>query len=185
VKPISSPYLVTPLQTIAATRQAGLENDQLTLSGMAVLTFSRAILDRLTELCKLKDAAWIQPRHHPYVAAEIVKRGDYKGLGVIVLVPPAGPSPMSCILEDLITCGVQAIFLVCAAWSLGSPVGFGDLIVPSYSIGADGTSIHYGNMWVGTRPAKLCIASRHQWRQNIVNRAACAWKTVRPAQCSL
>jgi uridine phosphorylase len=40
---------------------------------------------------------------------------------------------------------MQTIFLVCAAWSLGPPVQFGDLIVLTFSVGHDGTLIHYGN----------------------------------------
>lgn len=63
----------------------------------------------------------------------------------MVLVPPRGASPLPCIVEDLAACGVQAIFLVWATWSLGPPVQFGDLIVPTFSVGPDGTSIHYGN----------------------------------------
>jgi hypothetical protein len=103
------------------------------------------VFDRLDEICGLEDAAWISPPHHPYAAARIVKRGQFQGLDVTALVPPMGASPLSCILEDLVACGVQAIFLVCAAWSLGPPVAFGDLIVPAFSVGRDGTSIHYDN----------------------------------------
>jgi len=66
-------------------------------------------------------------------------------MGVTVLVPPMGASPLACIIEDLGACGVETVFLVCAAWSLGPPVRFGDLIVPTFSVGPDGTSIHYGN----------------------------------------
>jgi uridine phosphorylase len=56
-----------------------------------------------------------------------------------------GSSPLACVLEDLAACGVKAIFLACASWSLGAPVEPGDLIIPAYSLGPDGTSIHYGN----------------------------------------
>jgi len=138
-------WLITPKQTLSAARQAGLDDEHLQLSGVAVLTFSKAVLDRLEELCGHKDAAWLVPQHHPYAAARIVKRGEFDGLGVTVLVPPMGASPLACVVEDLAACGVQAVFLVCAAWSLGPPVRFGDLIVPAFSIGPDGTSIHYGN----------------------------------------
>jgi len=119
----------------------------LKLSGIAVLTFSKVVVDRLAELCALEDAEWISALHHPYAAADIVKRGEFDGLGVTALVPPMGASPLACIIEDLAACGVQAVFLVCAAWSLGPPVQFGDLIVPTFSIsiGPNGTSIHYGN----------------------------------------
>jgi uridine phosphorylase len=138
-------WLITSEQTLAVARQAGLGDRELKLGGAAVLTFSKAVVDRLEALCGLEDAAWIAPQHHPYAAAEIVKRGAFKGIGVTVLVPPMGASPLACIVEDLAACRVQAIFLVCAAWSLGPPVQFGDLIVPSFSVGPDGTSIHYGN----------------------------------------
>ncbi len=62
-----------------------------------------------------------------------------------VVVPPMGASPLSCVIEDLAARGVSGVFLVCAAWSLGPPVQLGDLIAPSFSVGPDGTSIHYGN----------------------------------------
>jgi uridine phosphorylase len=138
-------WLITPEQTLSAARQAGLGDEALKLSGLAVLTFSKAVVDRLEELCALEDAEWIAASHHPYAAADIVKRGVFDGLDVTVLVPPMGASPLACIVEDLVACGAQAVFLVCAAWSLGPPVQFGDLIVPAFSVGSDGTSIHYGN----------------------------------------
>jgi uridine phosphorylase len=112
---------------------------------MAVVTFSKPVIERLDELCGLADAAWISPAHHPYAAARAVKRGQFRGLGITALVPPMGASPLACIIEDLVACGTEAVFLVCAAWSLGPPVAFGDLIVPAFSVGRDGTSIHYGN----------------------------------------
>jgi uridine phosphorylase len=117
----------------------------LNLSGIAVVTFSRSVIERLDELCSLRGASWIPQTHHPYGAAQDFRRGEYQGLVVTALIPPMGASPLACVVEDLVACGVQAIFLVCAAWSLGSPVAFGELIVPSFSVGRDGTSIHYGN----------------------------------------
>jgi len=149
--------LITPEQTLSAARQAGLGDEVLKLSGVGVLTFSKAVVDRLQELCGLKDASWIAPQHHPYAAAHIVKRGAFEGLDVIVLAPPMGGSPLACVIEDLIACGVQAIFLVCAAWSLGPPVQFGDLIVPPVSLGPDGTSIHYGNEERAARPVPAVV----------------------------
>ncbi|MGD2143048.1 MAG: hypothetical protein PVF54_01075, partial [Anaerolineae bacterium] len=139
-------YLITPEQILSAARRAGLHDEDLNLSGIAVVTFSKPVIERLDEICGLEDAAWILPTHHPYAAARIVKRGQFQGLGVTALVPPMGASPLACIVEDLVACGAQAIFLVCAAWTLGPPVEFGDLIVPAFSVGRDGTSIHYDNL---------------------------------------
>jgi uridine phosphorylase len=139
------PYLITSRQILSAARLAGLREGQLVTPGIAVLTFSNAVMERLEELCGLEDMAWLSPLHHPYAAAYVVKRGAYQGWGVTALVPPMGASPLACIVEDLVACSAKAVFLVCAAWSLGPPVGFGDLIVPAFSTGPDGTSIHYGN----------------------------------------
>jgi uridine phosphorylase len=137
--------LIRPDQTLSAARRAGLGDDELKMKGIAVLTFSKAVVDRLQELCGLRDAEWLSPSHHPYAAPHITKRGTFQGLGITVLVPPMGASPLACSIEDLVACGVDAVFLVCAAWSLGPPIQFGDLIVPSFSSGSDGTSIHYDN----------------------------------------
>ena len=146
-------WLITSEQTLSVARQAGLSDEELKLGGIAVLTFSKAVMDRLEAFCGLEDAAWIAPQHHPYAAAEIVKSGAFEGVGIMVLVPPMGASPLACIVEDLVACGVQVIFLVCAAWSLGPPVQFGDLIVPAFSVGPDGTSIHYGHSQGETQAA--------------------------------
>jgi uridine phosphorylase len=137
--------IITPEQTILAAKNAGINQEDLRLPGIAVLTFSRAVVEHFETNCGLKEIEWLAPQHHPYAAPHVVKRGSYKGIGVSVIVPPMGSSPISCIVEDVVLCGAKTIFLVCAAWSLGPPVGFGDIILPSFSMGQDGTSIHYGN----------------------------------------
>ena len=137
-------WMITPQQTLSTARKAGLREEELRVDGVAVLTFSKAVLERMEELCGLKEIRWIGP-HHPYAACQAVKRGTYRGMRVTTLVPPMGASPLACVIEDLVLCGTEAIFLACAAWSLGPPVQFGDLIIPSFSVGPDGTSIHYGN----------------------------------------
>jgi uridine phosphorylase len=138
-------YLITAEQTLSVARQVGLREADLTRTGIAIVTFSKPVVERLEDLCGLEDTTWISQPHHPYAAARVVKRGRFQGLEVTTIIPPMGASPLACIAEDLIACGVEAIFLVCAAWSLGPPVAFGDLIVPAFSLGPDGTSIHYGN----------------------------------------
>jgi len=138
-------WMITPQQTRSSARRQGLTAESLQLNGMAVLTFSKAIIDRMDELCRLREIAWIGPQHHPYAAVQHVWKGLYQNVDLFALVPPMGASPLACIIEDLVFCGTQAVFLVCAAWSLGPPVSFGDLIVPVFASGPDGTSVHYGN----------------------------------------
>jgi len=137
--------LITPKQTLAAARAAGANDEDLDLSGVAILTFNRGIAERLEELCGLVDMSWLGPHVHPYAGPRVVKRGEREGLEVMILVPPMGASPLACTVEDLIAGGIDAVFLACAAWSLGPPVSFGDVLVPSFAVGPDGTSIHYGN----------------------------------------
>ena len=137
--------LITPPQVQSAARQAGLSDEELKMAGMAVLTFSKAVIDRMEERCLMSDVEWLSASHHPYAAPHIVKRGMFQGLGVTVLVPPMGASPLACIIEDLIASGIDAVFLVCASWSLGPPIQFGDLVIPAFSVGPDGVSIHYGS----------------------------------------
>jgi uridine phosphorylase len=138
-------WMITPQQTRSSAQQQGLTTEDLQMSGLAVLTFSKAIIDRMDELCGLREIAWIGSQHHPYAAVCHMWKGLYQNVDVYALVPPMGASPLACILEDLVLCGAQTVFLVCAAWSLGPPVSFGDLIIPVFASGLDGTSIHYGN----------------------------------------
>jgi hypothetical protein len=138
-------FLISPDQTLSAARQAGLGDREMKMTGIAVLTFSKAVVLRLEERCLLRDAEWLSPSCHPYATPLIVKRGTFQGLGVTVLVPPMGASPLACTVEELVACGIDVVFLVCAAWSLGSPLKYGDLVIPTFSIGHDGVSILYGN----------------------------------------
>ena len=136
---------ISPEQTILAAVNSGMSQEDLLLPEVAVLTFSRTVVEYIETLCGLINMDWLSHQHHPYAAPHVVKRGSYKGIGVSVVVPPMGSSPLSCIIEDLVHCGAKAIFLICSSWSLGPPVEFGDIIIPSFSSGRDGTSIHYGN----------------------------------------
>lgn len=138
-------FMITPQQTIAAARKRGLSANALKLGDLAVLTFSKAVIDHLEARCMMEDTTWISEQDHPYSAVTIAKQGRYQGLAIAALVPPMGASPLACILDDLIASGIQAIFLVCAAWTMGPPLGKGDLFVPTFALGPDGTSIHYGN----------------------------------------
>lgn len=137
--------LISPRQTIEAARAAGRTDADLTLGGAAVLIFSGTILKTLQARCGVQEAPWIGPGDHPYAAPVRFLRGRLDNMDIAVLTPPMGASPIACILEDLIACGVEIVILLCAAWSLGPPVEMGELIVPSFAVGFDGTSIHYGN----------------------------------------
>ena len=109
------------------------------------MTFSRGTMERWGELCQLEDREWLLPQYHPYATPHVIKEGVYQDIPILVIVPPMADSTMACVLEDLVACGAKAIFLVCAAWSLGPPVKLTEKMIPAFSVGPDGTSIHYGN----------------------------------------
>lgn len=132
-------------RTVTIAEQKGVWDKSTKLGDAAILVLNEEVMEPLVRLCSLKDISWLPPEIHPYAASKLVKKGMYKDIEVSVVVPPMGASPFSCIVEDLVTSGVKAIFLVCPAWSLGKPVEFGDLIIPRYSVGIDGTSLHYNN----------------------------------------
>jgi hypothetical protein len=48
-------YLITSRQALSAALRAGLRPERLNLSGVAVLTFSRGVVERLSKLCELED----------------------------------------------------------------------------------------------------------------------------------
>jgi hypothetical protein len=85
-------WLISSEQTLAAARKAGVDEDTLRLSGAVVLTFSKGVVDRLDQMCDLEEADWISARHHPYAAAQIVKRGAGRlpGLRRLVIGSPGG-----------------------------------------------------------------------------------------------
>ena len=53
-----------------------------------------------------------------------------QNLDIIALIPPMGASLLACVVENLVVCGVDAIFLAYAAWSLGTPIRFNDTFNP-------------------------------------------------------
>jgi len=57
-------FLINVQQTLSAARRDGLGDEQLLLSDIAALTFSKAIVDRLEEPGTMKDAAWLSSSHH-------------------------------------------------------------------------------------------------------------------------
>lgn len=116
--PQTNPY-ITPQQVRSIAYQDGLLDEQLKLYDMAILTLSEAVMDRLDEQCALQETQWISQRHHPYSASQLVKRDQYQKLPITAIVPPMGASPLAGVVEDLVACGIQAVFLVCAALSLG------------------------------------------------------------------
>lgn len=118
------------------------DSSDLILDKIAFLAFPQSTLERLLELTNATKLDWIVKSCHPYCAPEQVYRGTYEGIGITIVEPQMGSSPFAVQIEDLITCGVEAIFLLCGAWALG-PTRVGDIVIPTVCVGPDGTSPYY------------------------------------------
>ncbi len=125
-----------------ARKAAGKKGRNFTVDKNVILLFSNVLLEYLTRKAQLKKYSWLED-FHPYASGAIY-RGRYKGTPLTVMQPPMGASPMAVVVEDLITCGAKAIFLICGAWGIGAKVKLNDFIIPTHTGGPDGTTIHYG-----------------------------------------
>ncbi|UCF70532.1 MAG: hypothetical protein JSW49_10095 [candidate division WOR-3 bacterium] len=125
-----------------------------------ILTFNRAIVEQLAVLCGLREAKWFHADHVPYCSASACWDGMVGDREVYVFIPPVGASPMAAFCEELISFGVRRIFLLCASWSVGDDIlGQGQIHLPSFAIGPDGTSCHYGNVGYSVEAEPLMFAA--------------------------
>jgi uridine phosphorylase len=124
----------------------GLNPKAIQVPGAVLLTFNRPIVDVLSELCNLKDWDWEARKFTPYCTAQKCMKGAYGELEIAVFVPPMGASPLAAFCEELVYFGARRIFLLCASWSLGEKyLKKGQIHLPNFAIGLDGTSYHYDN----------------------------------------
>jgi len=139
-------YMVNPQDPVNQARAAGVEANELAVPEAVVLTFNRPIIKELTDICHLRDWDWKIRGHSPYGSPIECRRGAFELMDIAVFVPPMGASPVAAFCEELIACGARIIFLVCASWSLGEKyLRKGQIHLPSFAAGMDGTSYHYGN----------------------------------------
>ncbi|MFX0115424.1 MAG: hypothetical protein ACFFB3_12820 [Candidatus Hodarchaeota archaeon] len=143
VMKMSSEFLFSSREVMKTTAQMLKKDPQdLILDKIAFLVFPRATLERLLQLTNASKAEWILKGYHPYSSPEKVYRGSYEGIGITIIQPQMSSSPFAVQIEDLITCGVEVIFLLCGAWALG-PTQLGDIVIPEVCVGPDGTSPYY------------------------------------------
>ncbi|MFX1379301.1 MAG: hypothetical protein ACFFA4_09415 [Promethearchaeota archaeon] len=109
---------------------------------IVMIIFSEGLLNYLKEITNLKESEWLLS-YHPYGGGRLY-RGQYEDISLSVILPPMGASLMASNAEDLIYCGAKTILLVCGSWGIGEKVKLLDYIIPTHSLGLDGTSLHYG-----------------------------------------
>lgn len=138
--------IIKPRDVEREARANGLTVEELRVPDIIFLTFNRPIVEELTSLCALKEWDWKVAKYSPYSPVQRAWRGTYNNHNVAVFVPPMGASPLASVCEELVHFGGKVIFLLCACWSLGDTyLKKGQILLPEFAAGFDGTSRHYNN----------------------------------------
>ncbi len=139
-------YLINPDDTEREAAAQGMPRTDLEIPALVFLTFSRAVQEELASACMLEEWEWPGGRFTPYSPPNQGWRGKIDQQDVAVFVPAMGASPLIAFCEELIFYGARVIHLLCASWGLGQAcLEQGEIHLPSFAVGLDGTSPHYGN----------------------------------------
>jgi uridine phosphorylase len=175
-------FKVNPSDVEKAAKSQGMTHSELRVPSSIILTFNRAIIEELVRLChNLKDWEWKGERFSPYSSSQRSLKGSIdNSFDIAVFMPPMGASPLTAFSEELIYFGAKFIILVCASWGLGEDYLLkGQIHLPNFAIGIDGTSIHYGNKnWrIMNEPRAFNALS------NALDRVGANWKTGGVGAC--
>ena len=143
----SEKFIISPDHIKKMANYDGLNNDDFQVPSNVILTFNKGVVDELKKICNLEEWEWKAAKYNQYYRSPKKSwRGKVGSKEIFVVVPPMGASPIAAFSEDLIYFGAERIFLLCASWSLGSNyLDKGQIHLPSFAMGVDGTSIHYMN----------------------------------------
>jgi uridine phosphorylase len=139
--------IISPSDVEREAISDGTDKNELTIPQIAILTFCGSIVDELKKRCSLKNWEWKGGRYSPYYGSYKGWKGKIKNnVEICIFIPPMGASSIAAFSEDCIHFGARIIFLLCGSWSLGEDyLAKGQIHLPQFAIGMDGTSYHYGN----------------------------------------
>ncbi|TFG13217.1 hypothetical protein EU537_06965 [Candidatus Thorarchaeota archaeon] len=138
-------FVLDPSDVEREARNHGEEAEKLRVSSRVILTFNQPVYQKLKEICGLKETEWSAAKYSPYCKPKKVFLGEYERSPIHVIIPQMGASVITALAEELIYFGAKVILLVCASWSLGAEyLAPGEIHVPSFAVGVDGTSSWYG-----------------------------------------
>lgn len=139
-------FMIRPQDVKDNAVARGASAEALAVPETVIITFNRPIMGELTRLCNLEVWDWGAAKYLPYGSPQSCLKGKRDEVELALFVPPMGASPIAAFCDELIVFGAKTIFLLCASWSLGEEyLRKGQIHVPSYAVGVDGTSCHYGN----------------------------------------
>jgi uridine phosphorylase len=140
-------YLITPRDVETEALACGIERSALEVPRLIFLTFNQAVTEELTAFYHMEEWEWPAALFSP-AFSPLFKgwRGKIDDEEIAAFVPPMGASTLVSFCEELIHYGARVIFLLCASWGLGKEyLAEGEIHLPSFAVGIDGTTPHYGN----------------------------------------
>lgn len=140
-------FAITPENLEKEVLARGFTRKEIECPEAIFFTFNKSIFKQLRKRCSLKEWKWPVARFSQYSSgyAEFWK-GTFNDKEAGVVIPPMGASTVAALSEELIHFGTRIIFLLCASWSLGKNwLKGGEIHLPNFAAGLDGTTPHYGN----------------------------------------
>jgi uridine phosphorylase len=141
-------YLINAEDVEKESINQGISREELKVPTSIFLTFNKCIIDEFSRICGLREWEWQGVNLSPAYLPMFTKgwKGSCKGNDVAVFIPPMGASTLVSFCEELIHYGAKIIFLLCASWGFGGKcLKQGQIHLPDFAVGVDGTSPHYGN----------------------------------------
>jgi uridine phosphorylase len=139
-------FVIEPQDVRSNAVARGVDPEDLLVPDAVVITFNRSIIGEFARLCNLCDWDWQATKYMPYGSPQTCMKGEHDEMELALFVPPMGASPIAAFCDELIAYGARTILLLCASWSLGEEyLQKGQIHLPSFAVGMDGTSFHYGN----------------------------------------
>lgn len=139
-------FMISPKDVKKEAEKKNVSEEELTVPPFVVLTFNEGIINELREASHLQKWEWPGAKFSPYASPSQSWKGTVDAKELFVVIPPMGASPVAAFTEEMMHFGAESIFLLCASWSLGEKyLRKGQIHLPTFAVGADGTSPHYGN----------------------------------------
>jgi uridine phosphorylase len=173
-------FAISPEDVRREALSAGVSQEKLRVPPVLVMSFCNTIVKDLSASCGMKEWSWIGSEFTPYAVATRSYIGKYKSIPIALIVPPMGASPMIALCDEFIHFGTQAIFLLCASWSVGKQyLDKGEIQLPTMSIGLNGTSPHYGN----EAERVACELRGHEALARSLDKIGASWKSGGVGSC--
>jgi uridine phosphorylase len=140
-------YLITPSDAEREALAHGIQSSALKVPRLIFLTFNQAVIQELIALSHMEQWDWPAGQFSP-AFSPLFKgwRGKIDDEEIAAFIPHMGASTLASFCEELIHYGALVIFLLCASWGLGKEyLAEGEIHLPSFAVGIDGTTPHYGN----------------------------------------